>query len=459
MHDLRFAVRRIAVTAAFASSLALAASQVHAVVAVPVSAATIDRAAAARPTGPAVPNKIQHIVVVVQENRSFDNLFQGFPGANTVPSGLNSKGKTIPLKPIGFEIEYEIDHFLKDFLLACDGSGSVAGTNCKMDGFDRETAYGRDVPPSPQYGYVPHYETKLYFEMAKQYVLADDMFTSHVDASFVSHQYLIAGQAGGAVDIPSYTWGCGGGKTDQVGTLGPNRTLGPTERPCFDYPTLGDELDAKGLPWRYYATGPDSAGFGWSAFQAVKHILRGPDWTQDVRSPPGHFLSDVARGHLAAVTWVTPTARNSDHPSPWTRAVHGPEWVANVVNAVGQSKFWDSTVIFVMWDEWGGWYDHVAPPYVDNDGLGLRVPLMVISPYARKGRVSHVQYEHGSILKYIEDTFGLARLAASDTRANSPAPDCLDMKRAPRPFVPFKTSMRPRDFIDEPSDPAPVDDE
>jgi phospholipase C len=92
-----------------------------------------------------------------------------------------------------------------------------------------------------------------------------------------------------------------------------------------------------------------------------------------------------------------------------------------------------------MWDEWGGWYDHVPPPYVDYDGLGMRVPLLIISPYAKRGYVSHVRYEQGSILKFIEDQFGLARLAPSDMRATSPAGDCFDFSKAPRPFKKIRT--------------------
>jgi len=103
-----------------------------------------------------------------------------------------------------------------------------------------------------------------------------------------------------------------------------------------------------------------------------------------------------------------------------------------------------------MWDEWGGWYDHVPPPYVDYDGLGIRVPLLVISPYAKRNYVSHVQYEHGSILRYVEDTFGLPRLAASDRRANSPELDCFVHARPPRPFKPFPTQLQPTDFISAP---------
>ena len=403
--------------------------------------------------GAATIAKIEHVVVVVQENRSFDDLFQGYPGANTVSSGLNSKGQTIPLAPIPLEAPYEIDHYVQDFLAACDGTPS--GQSCKMDAFDKEATDGKSIPPNPQYGYVPHNETKLYFDIARQYVLGDAMFTSHVDASFVSHQYIIAAQGGGAVNIPFSKWGCGGGRN--VPTLLSNRTLGPFEIPCFDYTTIADELDAKGLPWHYYAVGPANVNFGWSAYQAIRHIYRGSEWKTNVTSPPAGFLSDVASGKLAAVTWVTPTGATSDHADSLGK--RGPEWVASIVNAVGESPFWNSTVIFVLWDEWGGWYDHVPPQYLDYDGLGFRVPLLVVSPYAKRGYVSHVQYEHGSILKFIEDTFGLARLAASDTRANSPLPDCLDLTQSPRPFVPFATKLKTRDFTSAPPDRGPIDEE
>ncbi len=111
----------------------------------------------------------------------------------------------------------------------------------------------------------------------------------------------------------------------------------------------------------------------------------------------------------------------------------GPSWVTSVVNAIGQSQYWNSTAIFVFWDDYGGWYDPQPPAYVDYDGLGMRLPMIIISPYAKKGYVSHTQYEHGSILKFVEDQFGLGRLAASDTRANSPA-DAFDFNKPPRKF-------------------------
>jgi phospholipase C len=136
---------------------------------------------------------------------------------------------------------------------------------------------------------------------------------------------------------------------------------------------------------------------------------------------------------------------------------HGPSWVTSLVDTVGESKFWDTTAIFVFWDDWGGLYDSIPPPMEDYDGLGIRTGLLVISPYAKKNYISKVQYEHGSILKFAEDVFGLGRLAASDTRANSPASDCFDFNQKPRPFVPIKAPQDTKFFLQQVDDGRPPD--
>jgi len=149
------------------------------------------------------------------------------------------------------------------------------------------------------------------------------------------------------------------------------------------------------------------------------------------------------------VSWITPTCANSDHAGCGSNT--GPSWVASLVNAIGKSPYWSSTAIFIFWDDYGGWYDDVPPPLVDYDGLGIRVPLLVISPYAKRGYVSHTQYEHGSILQFAEDRFGLPRLAASDTRANS-LDDCFDFNAPPRPFVPIAAPHDEAFFRHQPPD-------
>jgi len=403
-------------------------------------------------SGVASDGKIKHIVIIIQENRSFDNLFQGYPGANTQPSGLNSKGQTITLAPVSLGTQYLIGHSSFDFFNACDGNPK--GQNCKMDGFDKESQTGG--PPNGQYVYVPHAESQPYFDMAHQFVVADNTFSSQLDESFVAHQYLIAGQASSAVDIPTLRWGCDArAPSDEVTTLLQDRQIGPMESPCLDNQTLGDELDAAGSPWRFYAPKLSLDGGWWSGYQAIHHIRYGPDW-RNVKSPQTRFFTDVKAGKLAAVTWITPICINSDHPDCGSK--HGPDWVANLVNAVGKSTFWNSTAIFVVWDDWGGLYDHVPPPFADYDGLGFRIPLIVMSPYAKKNYVSHVQYETASILRFAEDNFGLAQLAASDARATSPAADCFDFTQRPRPFIPIKSNVDTSFFFRQPNDGRPPDD-
>jgi phospholipase C len=392
-------------------------------------------------------NGIAHIVMIVQENRSFDNLFVGFPGADTASSGTSHDGRRIPLQPVSLTADMDIEHQLRDFLAAYDHG--------KMDGFDLENGNALGA-----YSYVPRTEVQQYWDLASRYVLADKMFPSQVDMSFTAHQFLIAGQGGGVVDGPSKApWGCDAPAGTVISVLQPNRTSGGGVFPCFTYRTLADELDARGLPWRYYApavNGGDAGGLAWSAFDAIHQVRDGPDWTGHVVSPETSVLHDISSGSLASVTWIVPRWINSDHSL--SRSASGPDWVTSIVDAIGNSGYWNSTAIFVVWDDWGGWYDHVAPPQVDLYGLGIRVPLIVVSPFAKRGHVSHVQYEFGSMLKFIESTYGLAALAASDARAN-PLDDCFDFKQAPRAFQSIATRRTPEEFVHAaPSDRAPDSD-
>jgi phospholipase C len=393
--------------------------------------------------------KIEHVVYIVQENRSFNDLFQGYPGAYTVNTGKTSKGRKIALQAVSLSTPYEIDHSADAMFAACNGIGKLPGTDCRMDGFDRETLYGG--PRRGQFAYAPHDETKPYFDMAHEFVLADNMFASQLDESFVAHQYIIAAQAHSAVDVPNSYWGCQGPPEDILPVLSHKRTYRGSERPCFDYKTLGDEFDSEGLPWRFYTSNyrKPLGGF-WSGYQAVKHIFNGPDWKKDIVVPQRRFLKDVAAGQLASFTWITPMCVNSDHIA--CGGGLGPSWVTSLVNAVGESQFWDSTVIFVQWDDWGGLYDPVPPPFKDFDSLGFRVPLLVISPYAKKNYVTHVQYETTSVLRFAEDLFGLDQLTGADARATSPAGDALDFSQKPRKFVPIKAPKGRDFFLAQPDD-------
>jgi phospholipase C len=149
---------------------------------------------------------------------------------------------------------------------------------------------------------------------------------------------------------------------------------------------------------------------------------------------------------LANFTWITPVCDDSDHVN--CPGGYGPSWVSALVNTVGKSKFWDSTAIFIQWDDWGGLYDHVAPPppYY-RDSLGFRVPLLILSPYAKGDYVSHVQYETASVLRFAEDLYGLGQLAPADKRAASPAADCFNFTQKPRKFVEIKAPLPPKFFM------------
>jgi phospholipase C len=394
--------------------------------------------------------KIKHIVYIVQENRSFDNLFQGYPGADTVDEGKISTGKTIKLQPVSLAAFYVIDHSAEAMFAACNGTGSLPGTHCRMNGFNNElNGGGPSNIKYPEYVYVPHKESKPYFDMAHEGVLADRMFQSQLDESFVAHQYIIAAQANWAVDLPdSFYWGCEEASIE-VPTITKQRTIGGYEPACFDYQTLGDELDKAKLSWRFYAShyGSTSSGDGgtWSSYEAVKHIYDGPDWKKDVISPNWKFITDVRKGYLANFTWITPVCDDSDHVN--CPSGYGPSWVSALVNTVGKSKFWDSTAIFIQWDDWGGLYDHVPPPYLNRDSLGFRVPLVILSPYSKTNYVSHVQYETASVLRFAEDLWGLAQMAPADRRATSPAGDCFDFTKSPHKFVPVKAPLPPRFFM------------
>lgn len=388
---------------------------------------------AARPNA----SPIHHAVFIIQENRSFNNFFMGFPGADTQNYGYDQSGTKIKLHSQQLATYWDIDHSSTAFFYACNGTGKLPGTKCRMNGWNNEQA-GFGAPKNFAYAYVPKSQIAPYWAMAKQYVLADHMFASNLDGSFIAHQYAVAAFASHGVDYPTEQWGCEGNYTDVVGTLTKARTQGPEISVCFKNPTIASEADAAGISWRFYTGSVNGDGGLWSAYQADSAIYNGPDWNTHVIDPPSQFLTDISHGTLADITWITPTYEDSDHAG--FEAKGGPAWVASVVDAVGKSKFWKSTAIFLMWDDPGGWFDPVKPPFKDYDGLGFRVPLIVISPYAKQGYVTHKEYETASVLRFMEDTFGLGQLAPSDTRASDPAGDALDYAQTPRTFTPIQGS-------------------
>ncbi|MGA8535219.1 MAG: alkaline phosphatase family protein [Candidatus Tumulicola sp.] len=406
--------------------------------------------------GQAPKTPLQHVIIVIQENRSFDNLFAGYPGADTTMVGKTHDGKSVRLKPITFS-KVPLNHFYAD--------GRTDDDHGRMDGFD-------EVPPNPPfnryapYAYVERSLIKPYWDLAQQYVLADHMFPTEMGPSFTAHLNLIAGtttvaQGESIVDMAMLD-----GKTENGNCNDPAGTVtnlitssgqylkdaGPF--PCLSFHTLADALDPSHVSWKYYNAYWPTGGSLWNSFDAIKAVRYGPDWSKVVKVPK-QILKDAADGHLAAVSWVIPTMPDSDHPGAGSRL--GPSWVASVVNAVGTGPDWKSSAIVVVWDDWGGWYDNAPPPQLDYRGLGLRVPCLIISPYAKKGYVEHTQYEFGSILKTIELIFGLPTIGNTDRRAKGMF-DAFDFTQAPRAFQTIPATYSRDYFLHEPPSNLDLDD-
>jgi phospholipase C len=407
-------------------------------------------------------SKIRHVIIVFQENRTVDNLFNGLRGADTVSAGKNSHGP-VHLRPIGLAAPFDISHAHSAFL--------VERANGKLNGFNNVRSRCRPGATCPgpavrAYGFVPRPQVQPYFDMATQYAFADHLFQSNEGPSFPAHQYIISGTSTTADGSPlraagnpfpamgGFTGGCDSPAGSFVILIDPSGNENQAMYPCFERLTLMDRLNEESLSWRYYV-GRIGAGL-WNGPDAVLHIRNRKDFSSEVVAPPKTVLTDIATGKLANVVWVTPTALASDHPG--ITNVTGPSWVVSVVNAVGLSTYWKDTAIFLTWDDWGGWYDHVAPPQYNSYELGFRVPLVVISPYAKAHYVSHRQHEFGSLLKFIEETFGLQTLGTTDVRADDLA-DCFDFSQRPIQFRPIKAKFSARYFLTQPSSRANPDDE
>jgi phospholipase C len=354
-----------------------------------------------------------------------------------------------------------------------------------MDGFSlvkfqRTGQYEGKKP----YQYVDPAQIAPYWSIASQWGLADEMFQTQGSDSFTAHQDLIRGDTfisstQSMIDPPSspFAWGCDaspGSKTSLITkSLRYLNRRGPF--PCSNkfpdygsngYQTLRDLLDAKKLSWKYYAPKfqkgqPNGL---WNAFDVIAPVRYGPEWKNKIVSPETTVLDDIKNGKLPAMSWVIPDAQNSDHPG-YSKKDTGPSWVASVVNAVGQSKYWDSTVVIVVWDDWGGFYDSVPPPSLDDQGgIGFRVPMLVVSPYVKIGKgskggyVSKTVYQFGSIVRFIEDVWNLGRLGTTDTSCKSIG-DMFDFNQMPRKFTKIPAAHSDGFFLVQKPSGLPVDNE
>lgn len=410
--------------------------------------------------------KIQHVIIIFQENRTPDNLFHGLAGADIADSGINSQGQNIPLTPVSFKTTYDLDHSHLAFLSMYDGG--------KMDGADKVVCYPTPncTVKNPQFQYVNRSESAPYFQLAEHYTFGDRMFQTNQGPSFPAHQFIISGTSAptansnlfAAENVWNQNGPPGGNSFDHSGCTAPSNDFvmlidpagyeSSSHAPCFDHPTLPDLLDSARMDWRYYAI----AG-GWNSYwngpAAIQHIRQGADWSKVIPQQT-QVLMDIANGTLPAVSWVMPSGQASDHAGATDGS--GPSWVSSIVNAVGDSQYWWNTAIFVTWDDWGGWYDHVAPPIYNSYEYGFRVPLLVISPYAKRGYVSHVTHDFGSILRFVEDNWNLPTLGYADSRADNLG-DCFDLGQNPQPFERIYAPLDARHFIEDTSAPLDPDDD
>jgi phospholipase C len=400
--------------------------------------------------------------VIFQENRTPDNLFQDpvliSRGADIASSGVNSKGQILPLLPVSLAVPYDLGHRHIDFVKTFD--------NGKMDGADLVDVGcpGMNAitcaPANPEFLSVNPSEVQPYLQLAEQYTFADRMFQTNQGPSFPAHQFIISGTSAPTATSALFAaenprdvqhTGCIAPPGSFVKMIDPLGDESQKMYPCFEHPTLTDLLDQRGISWKYYAP---SAGSIWTAPDAIRHICQsqlenaqlvctGKLWS-NVVIPETLVLRDIATHQLPEVSWVIPDGSFSDHASISTN--EGPSWVGSIVNSIGNSPYWNNTVILITWDDWGGWYDHVAPRVINSYEYGFRVPLIVVSPFAKPGYISHVTHDFGSILRFIEKMHGLPTLGYADASADDLS-DCFDFQQNPLPFQRISTTFGAKHFL------------
>jgi phospholipase C len=424
----------------------------------------------------------QHVVVIFQENRTPDNLFQGLcsppfgssSACSTNPTSLqydiqtknwldktSSTGVTQPLT-VQLANAYDLSHAHTAFVAQCDRS-SVTGA-CQMDGSASVTCSGACLT-KPQFRYVDNSTNVVspYLQLATQYGWANYMFQTNQGPSYPAHQFIFGGtSAPSAADDAAGIFasenmsgtnsvaGCIALADTTVTLI--DSTGSETQKiyPCFEHSTMGDLL-AGAYTWRYYAP---SAGSIWTAPNSISHICqstgpggecKGAEWSANVDLTPADVLTDIQACKLRNVTWVIPSGANSDHAD--SNDGGGPSWVASIVGAIGGSRkcdnnagYWKNTAIVITWDDWGGWYDHVPPQFLAQpEGAyqyGFRVPFIFVSAYTQAGYINNERHDFGSILRFIENNFGFheGALNFADARAANDLSAFYDLTRLPRPF-------------------------
>lgn len=406
----------------------------------------------------ATANPIKHIIVIVRENHSFDNLFGRFPhadGATTAHEG----SKVVQMGTTPDKLGVDLGHGSVTAVRAIDAG--------KMDRFYRITnaiqCVVKSCKPCPAYKVCKGYENVAesqytqaqipnYWTYASDFGLADHFFSTVMGDSFPNHLVTIAGQNFNAIDNPTHpgqslrSWGCDAGPGVTVSIYKAGKVS--LAYPCFNGKTLADEANAKKVSWKYYAPGPGKFGYIWSTLDEIKHIRNKPaQWAKVV--PPTMFDQDVQKGTLPALSWLTSDLSTSDHPPASECASEN--WTVDRINEVMQSRMWKHTVIILTWDDFGGFYDHVTPPYQGAYNLGPRVPTIVISPYTIPHSVYHKRLDFRSIDLFIENTFHLPHLAnfrrTGDVQSLAPM---LDYSQTPLDPVVLQTHSCPASPVQSP---------
>jgi phospholipase C len=397
---------------------------------------------------PAPAQCIDHIFIIFKENHTYDNYFASYPGGDGRMYATNSKGEIVPLThPVTMRDlpgmnSWEAAH--------ADWNGG------KMDQFDHGEAltgmwkdmekflHGPFVTYAPEGG-LAEGPVQYYWQLAQSGVLCDRYFTSLMGESSPNHMYVLAGTSGGRItneDLSTHL--CKVRKpdgtiidhpvhwtVDEIGCALPNRLEdGGKSWSFIEEGTTGDAL--KKLLGVLENNGDGGAG-------CLDCVTALPDFKQrflKIDNLATGMKDFLKRSDVGNVTWIKPNCTNCEHPG-LADVPPGVEWTRQIVNAIGQSKYWNHCAIFITWDDFGGFYDHVAPPKVDDYGLGFRVPCLVVSPYAKKGFVDHTQYEHSSLCTFPEHLFGLKAMTDRDAGANDMM-NAFDFSQAPRDFSEFK---------------------
>jgi phospholipase C len=397
---------------------------------------------------------IEHVVFIVKENRTFDHYFGTYPGAEGATEGGTIEctedgcrdGPTVRLRPAEDIQPHDLTHCFRCGLVAING-GKMNGFN-RMNGVipqsENADLYGADLT-----GYVYHDRDTMpnYWAYADRFVLADHFFTSMYGPTLPEHLYTVAAQANWIVDNKSTADNPGSYCDDPTEyatrfiprearrsedvimelqreiTVNGSNTYDLADywdniRLCFDIPVLPDQLEEAGISWKYYAN--ENAWM--NALQMIRHVRYGPMW-QNVR-PPAEFVQDVRDGEMPEVSWIVPDESYNEHPGGGKSSCAGENWTVHQVNTIMKSEYWRSTAIVVVWDDFGGFFDHVPPPQVDIMGLGPRTPALIISPYtvrgdnANGGSIDDTTYEFSSVLAFIEQVFDLEPMTERDANAD-----------------------------------------